>query len=493
MILILVIYFIILGILIGGIIFTNQYDKDFIHKFSKNTNPLLFLYPLSLYILDKLKLHNLITNQNAKAALNSLNIGKDKEVHLRAYWCKKCSFIITTFIIITLFTIFNEMSSLRKSELIGGNTIRRPSYGEGEKKVNLNIEVQEDGEDIKDEVDINIEERRYDNETLLKSLDEAKKYIDHHILGENESLDNINYSLNLVKEIPGTSMKVRWRLDDKNLIDTKGNVNNDNINPEGELIQIIAMIEYFETIENYPINLRVKPKVYSQMELTINELMDAIEKQSKSTLTKDTQSLPEHIGDKEVNYSEPKERNSEKIFLIGIFIAGLIYFLMDKELLDQFKKRETQTLIDYPEIINKFVLLLGAGMTMKGAWGKIIKEYSIKTREGDKNKRYAYEEMIITYNELNNGVIEAKAYENYGKRMKVLSYLRFSSLISQNLKKGSKGLLELLEYEAMDAFNERKELAKRLGEEASTKLLVPMMLMLFIVLAIVMIPALIGL
>jgi len=59
----------------------------------------------------------------------------------------------------------------------------------------------------------------------------------------------------------------------------------------------------------------------------------------------------------------------------------------------------------------------------------------------------------------------------------------------QNLQKGAKGALQLLEQEAMTAFAERKEAAKRKGEEAGTKLLLPMFGLLGIVLVIVMVPA----
>jgi hypothetical protein len=104
-------------------------------------------------------------------------------------------------------------------------------------------------------------------------------------------------------------------------------------------------------------------------------------------------------------------------------------------------------------------------------------------------KRYVYEEMMITYGELMLGTSETIAYERFGRRVKLLPYLRFSSMIARNVKKGSTGLLGLLELEAAEAFEERKELAKRMGEEAGTKLLAPMMLMLLIVLAIIMLPA----
>lgn len=48
---------------------------------------------------------------------------------------------------------------------------------------------------------------------------------------------------------------------------------------------------------------------------------------------------------------------------------------------------------------------------------------------------------------------------------------------------------ELLEREAEDAFEQRKNLAKKAGEEAGTKLMIPLFLMLIIVFAIVIVPA----
>ena len=44
-----------------------------------------------------------------------------------------------------------------------------------------------------------------------------------------------------------------------------------------------------------------------------------------------------------------------------------------------------------------------------------------------------------------------------------------------------------------EAFLERKNIAKRLGEEAGTKLLIPLFIMLMIVMAIVILPAMLAL
>ena len=47
----------------------------------------------------------------------------------------------------------------------------------------------------------------------------------------------------------------------------------------------------------------------------------------------------------------------------------------------------------------------------------------------------------------------------------------------------------MLEKESMEAWDERKRKARVLGEAAATKLLVPMILMLLVVMAVIMIPA----
>jgi hypothetical protein len=68
-------------------------------------------------------------------------------------------------------------------------------------------------------------------------------------------------------------------------------------------------------------------------------------------------------------------------------------------------------------------------------------------------------------------------------------YRKFGNLLAQNLRKGSRGLTRLLEQEAEDAFEERKSMARKLGEEAGTKMLFPMILMLGAVMLILAFPA----
>ena len=72
-------------------------------------------------------------------------------------------------------------------------------------------------------------------------------------------------------------------------------------------------------------------------------------------------------------------------------------------------------------------------------------------------------------------------------------YLKLSSLLEQNRKTGLKNLRQMLDDDVADAFEERKNLAKKQGEKAGTKLLLPMFMLLAIVMVIVVVPAFMSL
>ena len=127
-------------------------------------------------------------------------------------------------------------------------------------------------------------------------------------------------------------------------------------------------------------------------------------------------------------------------------------------------------------------------MTVPNAWQRVAKDYRVKRQETGK-KRYAYEEMLLTIYEMESGVAQTKAYERFGRRCRVQCYNRLSTMLSQNVKKGATNLAVLLREEAAYAFEERKHTARRFGEKAGTKLLMPMMMLLCMIMVVIMVPA----
>ena len=117
--------------------------------------------------------------------------------------------------------------------------------------------------------------------------------------------------------------------------------------------------------------------------------------------------------------------------------------------------------------------------------------FSLLVEEYDKKD---YRESLI--NELQHskhnfeiGMAEGRVYYELGRRLKLPCYIKILTLLEQNVTKGSKGLVEILEQEERNALEERMNLAKKSGEEAGTKILGPMILLLIIVMLMIMIPA----
>lgn len=196
--------------------------------------------------------------------------------------------------------------------------------------------------------------------------------------------------------------------------------------------------------------------------------------------------LPEEWNGKHLEWEQPKDTTGNLISALGLVaVAAVVIAKRREEESVQIKRRE-QMPMDYPGLVMKFTLLVQAGLTARKAFQKIAMDYG-KREEG--NKRAAYEEIRTACYEMDSGVSEAEAYRRFGERCGQVKYKTLSTLLIQNLQKGSRYLSDLLEKKSVEAWEERKRKARVLGEAAATKLLLPMVLMLLVVMAVIMLPA----
>ena len=147
-------------------------------------------------------------------------------------------------------------------------------------------------------------------------------------------------------------------------------------------------------------------------------------------------------------------------------------------------------ILDYPELLSGFLVLTGAGYPVRQAWKKQVMD-GMKKKQQERHP--VYREMQTTLNQMETGTPEIRAYAEFGRRIGIGSYVKFASLLGNSVSTGGKDLRRLLEDEMEAAFRQRKDLALRKGEEASTKLLIPMFLMLGVVMVMVVAPAFLSL
>lgn len=482
-------------------ILLRNYEKALIKSLPKQEHPLIYYYPIVLFISDKSKIlvdkaakwvhwkqkrhHLYYKEQKRRELLQALSIGENYEKALQIHHCRKWALAFFIFLVFDLFAFLGGIGDSDNGSLKEGKYLERPESEERDVLINLTAVIRSAaGKLFTKEVEIPISSQDYTAKEAEEEFVKAEEYLDKTVLGINTAADDIRLPLNLPGKIPGSGVLVKWTSSDTKVLENNGTVHNEELT-KSRIIQLTALLTLKERSVSYTRAYIIQTKIYTEEEQVVKNLNQALKEEDQISIESPRFTLPESLPGHMIDWKEEKKSKVFQIFFFGIAAAFLSIPIINNELKQKNEKRKKELLFQYPEIINKFLLLVNAGMSVSNAWIKIAEDYRGKNGV----KKYAYEEMILTAGELRTGISESTAYENFGKRIKLVPYLRFSSLLSQNIRRGSAGFLEKLEEEALKSFEERKEAAKKAGEEAGTKLLVPMMLMLLLVMVLILYPA----
>ncbi|MDR2547267.1 MAG: type II secretion system F family protein [Lachnospiraceae bacterium] len=311
------------------------------------------------------------------------------------------------------------------------------------------------------------------------------------ILGANESLMEVSQSLSLVERLSGYPFTIIWKSQNPTLVRNDGEIFNDLLMDEGEIVTLIAELNYQDMWSLYQyeeeIHVYVLPFAETKADVWTKALEAAITKNQQENAQIDFFQLPETVAGVAVGWEEKKPSDALYLWLLAIIAAFTVFVLAEKELKKKAEEKEHQIDRAYPELVRKLALYLGAGMTLRGAWKRTATGCQGE-RTVAKN-RYLYEEMLFSVREMENGIAEREVYERFGKRVGIAKYRRLCGLLANHLQKGNNNLLLVLRMETESVMEDRRKAARAIGEGMSTKLLLPMMLMLVIVMIIIMIPA----
>lgn len=381
-------------------------------------------------------------------------------------------------------SLFGVLFFIKADQIDSNIVIERNDTGEGSKEVELSIK----NENQETTYPFVIQEIPYTETQWEQKVKEAIDYVESVIKGKNTTLDAVNKNLVFPKRAPNNGIKITYETSHRTWIGEDGNVDVSEVGEEGELVEIHVTFRYqdFEEIRTYMV--RLIPKIKSQDEKEYDEVLQQLKEEEQKSLYEKTFQIPNKIG----NYTieNIKKWEGKEGGLVALFLGiGILLFLREEEQMkEQIGQRKEQLLKDYPEFIHQLILLIGAGMTLKLAVIRISENYMEKKKLTHK-KHYLYEELVVTTYEFQAGLSEEEVYRNLANRIGLAPYKRIIELLIQNLKKGSGNLIQMLVREQQNSLEMRKEQAKRLGEEAGTKLLMPMILLLAVVLLLVLYPA----
>ena len=290
-----------------------------------------------------------------------------------------------------------------------------------------------------------------------------------------------------------------WESSRYAVLDTDGSIfNTDYRQDQAEEVELTAVLTCGEYRFQKKMDLVVRAPLRDEQQKLQDAVGTALLEAEKESADREIFKLPDSAEGLALVWREKVEDASAGVLILGLVICILVWYVTDYRLHEKTRERNRQLAIDYPQLTSKFVLYMGAGMSVRNVFYKCAEEYRLKTAAGSRkgkgnigagSGRWLYEEVLLVCNELDSGVPEADAYMHFGRRCRLRQYTKFCTLLVQNLRRGNDTLLQVLREEAETSFEERKNLVRELGEEAGTRLLLPMMIMLGITMLMIIVPA----
>lgn len=369
--------------------------------------------------------------------------------------------------------------------------IQREGYDGEEQQINLLLGQGETTE----QVTLNVNQRRFTQEECEEKMQEAFAYLEEHIKGENDSLSEVTENLDFTIDYEQYPFDVEFQPEDYMLMDGDGNLKNEEAQLlaegyeeksllEGIQTKVAVTLWYGEESKKKIYEIVVFPKREDDQKKFFEEVLGKLERLEEETSYEEGFLLPVKIDGVQITRIDNNGVTPFSILVMGTIFAGLLLLRERENRRQKEQKRREMLQRCYPWFVNELVLLLGAGMQVKNIFNIILHEYG-----KEEDLKPLTEELRIAKHSMEIGMSEQQVYYQLGRRLKLPCYIKLMTLLEQNVKRGTKGLTATFEQEELAALEERKNLAKRYGEEAGTKLLGPMILLMLVIMFMIMIPA----
>lgn len=394
--------------------------------------------------------------------------------------------IVIAFVLEIAGSIVCAIDAYNDHKAFDGVLYRNP-VGEGDHEEELKASYDESTY----EVVVEVSERGLDEQSARDHLDKAIAEIEGSFLGENENVNEVYNPVIMREEYVNGIVTCDWTLDSHGVMSPDGTIRFDNLDKPTQ-VTAYAALSCEDSMSPYEITFTVVPPPIGSEAGFRYELSKLLEKADEESRLSDTMTVPKEMNGKPIVWKEKESHTGEELSLFGIAAFFLLLFGGWEEEKRQRKMRQQELSYDYPDIVSRLSLFVGAGITPKASFERMGNWYSSYLNEPKATVRPGFEAVRVMNRRMADGVSETESYRLFGEDTGHKDYRKLALMLCQNLKKGSRDLIDQLEKEERNAYEDRKQKAKIAGEEASTKLLVPMLMMLGVLLVVLILPSIWG-
>ena len=372
--------------------------------------------------------------------------------------------------------LFLCLSFIPEKEVV--RSVMRPEYGEGVSHVEIGL-LDTDDEEVTNYT-LEVHPREYTDDEFDNLARETEEYIRNEFMGRNISADSITEDMNLMTKSPDGTLNIVWSSDDPLVINSEGKVMREELTTD-EVVHLTAVIKdtYHEHKTELEVTVLSRDKTMTDSDRAKDKILN-IERESR---TNGEFVIPDNIGEVEVIKEEDSMQDKLRLvyFLVMVLVIVITYLRINR-MKESGNRRDEELKLDYYGFVNRVTLFIGAGMTIQESLRTSVKGHSGRLSE----------EVDLTLNMIASGVPETKAYLQMGRSIGIQEYMRFTSLVAQNLNYGNSNLIKLLDQEVKQSYVTNRENIRKKGEQASEKLIVPTLLLMIVVIGIIVYPALTG-
>ena len=182
--------------------------------------------------------------------------------------------------------------------------------------------------------------------------------------------------------------------------------------------------------------------------------------------------------------------NGIAIMAVTVLTAFCIYKKRFSVLEQQRRLQRESVMSQLPEFVNRLVLLLNAGLVLTSAFEKSVEESFVEDSKGDDYFYGKLREIYVLCTTTNASMhVE---FRKMAKESGIRELMRVSNIISDNIRKGVE-LTGKLQAESELLWISRKKSCEEKGRLAETKLTLPLMIFLMVLIIITAAPALMEL
>lgn len=374
-------------------------------------------------------------------------------------------------------TVVLGVGAFRETELQNGFELQKNEAGNGSYDQKLYAFIR----DEKIPITVEVQEQRMSKAEAEQMLSQAEKELDNILKADNESLSKITTSLNFADGFAQIPVEIQWTEKAPEYFYSDGSFREDAEILEPVEKKVSAILSCQGYTKDYEAVITILPRKTG----IEKKLSEQIAKEMEAYPENEVLRLPEEYEGNPVTWKKPMDMT---FVYFGMLMAVAVVFLkIGSKRDEQVKKAERLESLekDYAQIVSKFTMLLSAGLSVRNAWERIVLLYKGK----EKARSLIYTEMNWAMREMQKGVPELEVYERFGVRVGLIHYKKLMALFIMDKKRGSINLLEAMNQEMLQAWEEQKRKTKQQGEKAGTKLLIPMMGMLAVVFIMILVPA----